>query len=502
MKRALWSGIDQFSFSGVSRTWMHLSFLGGYLLLAFWSFLHGAGSLPVLVMFHFSFLLLTLLAFAGFRSDGYCYLAFFLFLGFWLKWLVHEIFEYPFVEPVGNYLGEPGQVDVALSIASVASLGVAASRLLHVYVERRFCAVKPVSAKENIPSIYSRWFLHIWVIFVLLSFVLYFFNYRFSFFQVGVNARLVLPSGVNAIAAWLVCCGMPMIFSLLLDWEISRKPDRYWPAIYGVCIFALIMSVSMASRAVLPFLYLAVGGCLYFHKREYLVRMIALWTWRLPLLMSGFFAFSLILVSAFRLDTYQPSQPSQSSVTSIIDSESPSSLSALDVGRAEDMMLYRGTFFQVLRLGVDRWIGIEGALAVASSEGQGISLLMAGLMERPSAGVDALYQRISGSFYKHQEGLTFLTLPGAAAVLFYSGSFSIVFFGMMALASIVFFVERLAVRMTGSHLVSSWVALLVANSVCQMNFPYLWGVFILECCVALLVLGFTHKFVIREHSDE
>jgi hypothetical protein len=479
-----------------------VSFFGGYLLLAFWSFLYGAGSLPILVVFHLSFLLLALLAFTGFKSEGYYFLAFFLFLGFWLKWLVHEIFDYPFVEPVGDYLGAPEQVNLALSIASVASLGVVASRLLHIYIEKRFGVLRRAPVRLCIPSFYSRWYICIWLFVVFISLVLYFFNYKFSFFQVGVNSRLVLPLGMNAIIAWSVYCGMPMIFVLLLDWEISRRPDRYWPAVCGVCMFALVMSVSMASRAVLPFLYLAVGGCLYFHKREYLARMIASWTWRLPLVMSAFFALSLILVSAFRLDAYQPIQQNQSSVLITTDPEHSAEPPAPEVGVEDASMLYRGMFFQVLRLGIDRWIGIEGALAVASSEDPSMSLLLAGIMERPSAGVHAVYQRISGSFYKHQDGLTFLTLPGAAAVLFYGGSLSIVFLGMMILASIIFIVERLSVRMTGSRLVSSWIALLVANSVCQMNFPYLWGIFILECCVALLALGIVHKFVIRDGIDE
>lgn len=44
----------------------------------------------------------------GFRqkiSYGYLFLTIFLWLGFWLKLTIHAILSYPFVEPVGSFVG-------------------------------------------------------------------------------------------------------------------------------------------------------------------------------------------------------------------------------------------------------------------------------------------------------------------------------------------------------------------------------------------------------------
>ncbi|UCP00017.1 hypothetical protein LF844_09415 [Metapseudomonas lalkuanensis] len=496
MKQAVCSGVDESFIPRLMSTWVRTVFLGGYILLACWSLFYGAGSVASLAFFHLSFLLLVVLAFLRPLSQGYCFLVFFLFLGFWLKWLVHEVFDYPFVEPVGGYLGEPEQVDLALGIASFAALGVAASRLLQFYLAKVHSIGGRERASDSYPPVYGRFFVLVWAILVPFALALYFLNYHFAFFQVGVNARLVLPFGINAIISWAVYCGMPMFFVLVLDWEIARRPERYWSIVFGVCLFALVMSVSMASRAVLPFLYLAVGVSLYFHKRDYLAKMIASWRWRLPLVMSFFFVLALFLVSVFRLDAYQPPQ-----TVVVPEGNSSQERVVLQAEReVQSSARYEGMFFQVLRLSVDRWIGMEGALAVASSDEPSMSLLIAGITESPSNGVDAVYQRIAGSFYEHQADFTFLTLPGAAAVLFYGGSLLIVFLGMMFLASVVYIVEKFSLSMSGSRLLSSWVALLLANSVCQMNFPYLWGVFVLECMVALLALGIGRVLFIRESA--
>lgn len=50
----------------------------------------------------------------GFRqkiSYGYLFLTVFLWLGFWLKLTIHTVLSYPFVEPVGSFLGGAGAWD-------------------------------------------------------------------------------------------------------------------------------------------------------------------------------------------------------------------------------------------------------------------------------------------------------------------------------------------------------------------------------------------------------
>ncbi|MGF6694980.1 hypothetical protein M2318_005075 [Metapseudomonas resinovorans] len=468
--------------------------------LVSWSFIQHSGDVAVLAIFHSSFFFLLVVSLLRPRFDTYFFLTLFLVLGFWVKWLSHRFFDYPFVEPVGQFSGDPGQVDLALKVASVAALGVASCRLLIFFVGRFKFVNFSVNDCSGYPRVYSRFLPYVWGAIIFFALLIYLANYNFAFFQVGVNAKLKLQFGLGALLAWLVYCGAPMAFILALDWEIARRSDRYWPVIFGVCLFALVMSVSMASRAMLPFLYLAVGVSLYFHKPAYLSRMVSSWRLLLPIVMISFFVSTMFLVSAFRVNTYRVEEVPQPPQEYQAPQEYQGGGVLQPPPTVDSQALYKGMFFQVMQLAVDRWIGMEGVLAVASSDKRDSSLLFSGVIEDPGKGVDAIYQRLAGSFYKHQDDVTFLTLPGVVAVLFYSGSLLVVFLGMMILTAILIAIEKLSLLMTRSRLLTSWVAILMANSICQMNFPYLWGVFVLECCVALIAVGIFRMIFSREFS--
>uniref|UniRef100_UPI0019536931 hypothetical protein n=1 Tax=Escherichia coli TaxID=562 RepID=UPI0019536931 len=65
---------------------------------------------------------------------------------------------------------------------------------------------------------------------------------------------------------------------------------------------------------------------------------------------------------------------------------------------------------EISRLFVMRWVGLEGVLTTVGSDHRlGRDLLRQGLLEQPSAGVDALYQRMSESTYQRFSNFVFMT---------------------------------------------------------------------------------------------
>src|SRR5690606_1500906 len=94
------------------------------LLLAVWALLAGRtyfslGADPwLLSLFHLSFLTMLLLVLPKPRVDAYSFLALFLFLGFWVKFVAHQWFDYPFIEPTGAFNGSADQWNTALVAAS------------------------------------------------------------------------------------------------------------------------------------------------------------------------------------------------------------------------------------------------------------------------------------------------------------------------------------------------------------------------------------------------
>jgi hypothetical protein len=138
---------------------------------------------------------------------------------------------------------------------------------------------------------------------------------------------------------------------------------------------------------------------------------------------------------------------------------------------------------QLSRLFVDRWIGIEGVLAVSSYPRIGFPLFIEALREDPKGGT--LYQTIAKSGATISKRFTFGTLPGIAGVLFYSGSFAVVLCGTMLITILMLATEYAALRFTSNQFFTSIMALGMANVACQVTFPYLAAVYITQLWVAI-----------------
>lgn len=390
-------------------------------------------------------------------------------LGFWFKLMAHLFVGYPFVEPVGDFDYSPAQWDMALSAAAAAAVGTALFRVGHVLaVRRRGLGEMPLSIG---PDWYRRHPIETWAIAVLGTLALYLVNYRFALFQIGVIPKVTLPPGMNAILAWTVFAGAPLAWAMLTEWELARRPDRFAPLVWSICLLALVASVSMASRGTTVLLFAAYACALALHQPGSLGRLWQTWRWWLPLILTVTLALSLGLVSAFRMKTYVVTEGETRQARM-------RATSGAHIARGEMVE-------QILRLPVGRWVGLEGLLSVSGSTERSLSLLAASIREDPKRGVDSIYQGLSGSPYEAQDGFIYLTLPGAPAILFYSGSLLIVLAGMSFFTAAIAAVEILAAKVTRSLFLVAVLGLLTANAVSQMSFPYLWLVFMVETIVAL-----------------
>jgi hypothetical protein len=192
-------------------------FIVNFFLLCAGSLFYYPGSVLVLLFFQLVFLLMFVLAWV--RPFGYAhfFLTLFLFLGFCLKFNAHLFFEYPFVEPVGDFSGSSQEWDRALAGGSAAALGVVVFKLLQLAWYYFNPSVRSTTGRI-VPGWYVRFPGLIWISLMLLSVVLYVANYFFAFYQTGVNSRLVLPFGLGggvcvALLLWfnyrvLSCVGL------------------------------------------------------------------------------------------------------------------------------------------------------------------------------------------------------------------------------------------------------------------------------------------------------
>ncbi|MDQ7843999.1 MAG: hypothetical protein QN141_11545 [Armatimonadota bacterium] len=414
------------------------------------------GSLWVLVAFHLAFFVLAILAVLPPYVDAYVFLTGFMVLGFWVKLMAHLLLGFRFAEPVGAFDYSPAQWDRALTAAAAAAAGAALFRLGYLLaVRRKVVGDAPPSAG---PGWYHGRPVEIWALAAFLTLILYLVNFRFAFFQIGVVPKLTLPPGLNAVVAWMVFAGGPLAWTLLAEWELARRPERFAPLVWSVCLLALVASVSTASRGTTIFLFAAYGCALALHRPGQLRKLVQTWRWRLPVVLTATLALSLTLVSVFRMTTY-----------------------VLPRGTLDGNEMAR----QVLTLPVARWVGLEGLLSVSASTQRSLALLVEGIREDPKRGVHSIYQKLAGSPYEARDGFIYLTLPGAPAILYYSGSVAIVLAGMCFFTAALTAVEALAARVTSSRFLVALLGVLTANAVSQMSFPYLWMVFMAETLVAL-----------------
>jgi hypothetical protein len=133
--------------------------------------------------------------------------------------------------------------------------------------------------------------------------------------------------------------------------------------------------------------------------------------------------------------------------------------------------LTRGLITRITALSVDRWIGMEGVMAISAYPGKSAELFTTALTERSGLVEAPLYQRVCQSIYQTLDvtKYQFASLPGAAAFFYYSGSLWFVFAGMLTLALVALWSEHFVKCLTGNAILCALVGMNVANAIAQLG---------------------------------
>lgn len=130
-----------------------------------------------------------------------------------------------------------------------------------------------------------------------------------------------------------------------------------------------------------------------------------------------------------------------------------------------------GAIERTSQLLVDRWVGLEGVMAVQSYGAKGSALLLEGIAEKREIGKVPLYQEICKSHYRLMDAKAwqFGSLPGASAFLYYSGSVWIVMLGMAVLSLVLLVLERFIYALTRNPILCALLGFNLANFVAQLG---------------------------------
>lgn len=471
------------------------------------AFARYAGSAFVFAFFNVCFILLAGLIFPKPRVYVYIFLAGLLFLGFWLKVVVQTVWSPGFVEPTGDFSGTPHEWDAALLAASWGALGAAAPRFVHLILMSRRTSHEAQNSELAAPF----WFRHsrrlIWALSFGSVLILNVANLNLAFYQVGVNPKLILPLHLNVLVPWLINIGFALWIATLVHWDFELKKQSLSKSLLVPMVEAFLSSVSVMSRL----LFLLHAGpywiVLMEHWRNWKGRLSRRTIAVVAACFAALLALSVLTVFWLRVLDYHAVELNTLLQESAAKTVPPPAAVAKDVppaasvaknaSRQHTLLAYQRDVLvrQLPDLFVHRWVGLEGVLVVGSLSDRGQDLFVAAVTDDPKRGAESLFQRHAKTPFLASDSktYTFLSNSGIIALLFYSGSFLIVVAGMAIIMAILITTERLAELATANPFLLAVAGAASANVVCQMTFPYLALIFLLQLWVAIGFLALIQR---------
>lgn len=403
---------------------------------------HYTGSWLTYTTFSVVFLAMLVSGFYRQVSYGYLFLVVMLWLGFWFKLTVHLLVDYPFGEPIGVFDGTPAAWDQVLLVATIGSVGVTVARLLYGLAGQPSSMLSQNSVFKA-PAWHSATRKWMWASLAFVCVGLAIVNASLGILQVGLVPRTILLWPLNAVISWLVGYGLTLGIATLLWWDISlgRKVSL---TIFVVLIEAFASSISMLSRG--AYLFHTIPQFLGLYKNSALV--------------TGWTRMNTILVASVFVVLFAISNPLVNSIRAYYYSNVITSSTWA-----------KGDASVLAKFAVDRWIGLEGVMAVSAYPKKGIDLYVVGLTERAEIGKSTIYQEVSQSHYRFvdMQKFQFGSLPGAVGFLYFTGYLWAIVLGMIVLVLAVLSSERLIFKLTSNPLLCALWGGATANAIAQFG---------------------------------
>jgi len=422
----------------------------------------------------------------GFRKNAIFFDAFisvFFWIGFWLKLSVRVSFSNGlFHESVGAFDGSGSAFDRSLLVTTCGFAGL----ILASYMREKLIFKYPLISEDlrngGVVNLYVRFRRYILIGFASVVLTIALSNAIYGVYQKGTITRTSLPFGFNGVFKWLLLFGLASFSAVILKLEISSKRRNPYLVAFLSLFENFFTNISLLSRGmVLNFSALMFGMLAEFKKRGHKAstRFVVI----------GFCAFLfLFAVSIYSVNLLRQVDFQNNTTYGSVELE----LGTSNIGRAKPLIL-------------DRWVGIEGVMAVSSSPKIGWDLWRSAWEERYNENVMAFYDANlitspyqQTDFTKHHH----ISLPGILAFFFYPGSFLFLFFGMFILGLMAAVIEICTFHMGQENLIlCSLVAEVVAYRFASFGYVpiqsyLLFGTIFLN----LLIVYFIYKVVSKRAS--
>ena len=428
-------------------TYLKVGAILAWLFLAVGGLLLYTGSSLIYILFSAVFLCLLVDGLFRRISLAYTFLVIFLWLGFWVKLVLHLWLGHPYLEPVG-YFDEIGKSwDAVLVVSTVGIIGVLLAKIFASnYVKRRAWGNEIVNYAPRWYPFARPWlWAGTWVAVIILPAA----NLLYGIARVGLLPTLILPWPLNGLYAWFMGFGLAALVATLAYWDHSIR--RGWGmGLAGILGEGFLSSVSSLSRATYIFSTLPYLIVLYTKRFQIskVGRKVKLW---IGFLWLSLLAFSLVLVMILRYSDISSIDASANKPITFIGNKS-----LTETGSTVPFKMVK----LISQLFVERWIGLEGVMSIVSYPKKSNELFIQALKERRVRGKIDLYTleiARAGLSDSDAEKFQYATIPGGIAFFYYTGSLLFVLVGMASLTCLMLFLERAAVFLTHNpYLCALW----------------------------------------------
>ena len=410
---------------------------------------------PIFILFVFTFI--------GYKGNGYVYLLFsvasntllyfgfrknalffdafiavFFWLGFWLKLSYRVTFANgTFLHAVGSFNATGQAFDQALLVTSCGFFGL----IIASYIREKLIFKYPEKSSETglagLYQIYNNYRKLILTGFVILFIFVAVTNLYFGIYQRGTISKIDLPYGLKGVFTWFLLFGGASFSALILHFEFIKNKNTSYLVVALSLFESFSSNISLLSRGMI----LNTSALAYGVFKSLKFNSI-LSNYRFLIISLSLFLFlfgsSVLLVNQFRYKiTYEP-VPNTNSVTSGVESS---------LNEHEAL---------ILRLFVDRWVGIEGILAVSSYPEKGWKLWRDAWQETFAYHENTFYDKyLIDSPYQNKFAMDkhSVSMPGILAYCYYPGSFLFLFFCMLSIGLIGALIEISVYKLGGKNLI-------------------------------------------------
>ncbi len=392
------------------------------------------GHAYIYILFSIVFNILLVTGFRRKRIFFDTFIGIFLWLGFWMKYTYVLLFcKYRFIEATGNFDYSGPASDRALLVCTIGAAGLIIASYIR---EKIWCHEKNAkNAGENYLSIFYRKnrgaVLGTFVSFVVIIAAT---NVWLGVYQRGLAAETVLPFGLNGVYTWLLLFGLASISAIVIECELRYRKDIYVVAVISL-FETFCSSISILSRAMI-----INASALFFGAAEIDRNRDCRMTSKFKIVVFAVFIF-LFIGSVFSVNMIRERKFNYDS-NAIHETSVDSKISYVT----------RRTY----NLFVNRWVGIEGVLAISSYGKLGQELWKEVWKEKYSDYGTSIYDlNIAKTGYdtmnskKHH----FITVPGVLGFFYYQGSSAVLFISMVLLGILAAAIEIVVYKLGGGNMI-------------------------------------------------